>query len=316
MRNKIFLFSALLLGMTSNSFGQMPSFGPQTEPKQIIKLWDGKVPGAIENAEVQEENIGSRSFFVRTVVNPSLAYYPAEKNETGTAVVVCPGGGYAGLTYLFEGMMTADWLNSIGISAFVLRYRLPNDKIMEDRKVAPLQDVQQAIRYVRANAEKFGINPDHIGVMGFSAGGHLAATASTLFNEIVYKPELNVSARPDFSVLVYPVITMDPTYTHSGSREALIGLDADQATTDLFSAEKQVTPETPPAFITHALDDKLVPFINSINYGCALREKGVQCEMHLYAHGDHGLQTKAPTDTQSFWHDACEKWLRMNGWLK
>ena len=316
MRNKIFLFSALLLGMASNSFGQMPSFGPVSEPKQIIKLWEGKIPGAIENAEIKDEAIGGNSFFVRSVVNPSIAYYPAEKNETGTAVVVCPGGGYAGLTYLFEGVMSAQWLNSVGISAFVLRYRLPNDKIMEDRKVGPLQDVQQAIRYVRANAEKFGIKPDRIGVMGFSAGGHLASVASTHYNDIVYKPEINVSARPDFSVLVYPVITMDSTYTHSGSREALIGLDADQATTDRFSSEKQVTSDTPPTFIVHALDDKLVPFSNSINYAYALRDKGVQCELHLYAKGDHGLRALSPTDTQSFWHDACEKWLRMNGWLK
>lgn len=286
------------------------------DASKTIELWDGQIPGAIENAELQEKAQKQNQFWITAVTTPSMAYYPASQNECGTAVVVCPGGGYAGLTYKFEGTETAQWLNSIGISAFVLKYRLPNDKTMKDRSIGPLQDVQQAIRYVRANAEEFGINPDHIGVIGFSAGGHLASTASTHYNDAVYEPKLNVSARPDFSILIYPVITLDSAYTHSGTREALIGLDANQELTDRFSSEKQVTKDTPPAFLAHALDDKLVPYANSISYTNALRKNDVQCELHLYSKGDHGLQVKNPLDTQSFWREDCTRWMRMNGWVK
>ena len=304
-----------LTAATQTANAQFPGMPAPKEPQKIIKLWDGKIPGAKNIEENKLDEVGTNSFFARDVKVPSIAYYPADENPTGTAVVVCPGGGYAGLTYTFEGVSQATWLNSIGISAFVLRYRLPNDEFMEKRCDGPLQDVQQAIRFVRSHAAEYGINSDHIGVMGFSAGGHLASVAATHFNDNVYTPAENVSARPDFSVLVYPVITMEPSYTHSGSREALIGLDADQALTDRFSSEKQVTKETPTAFLVHALDDNLVPYANSISYANALREKGVECELHLYARGDHGLRSK-PNETQSFWHDACEKWFRMNGWTK
>ena len=294
---------------------QFPGQPAPKEPQKIIKLWDGKIPGAKNVDENKPDEVGVNSFFARDVKVPSIAYYPADENPTSTAIVVCPGGGYAGLTYTFEGVSQATWLNSIGISAFVLRYRLPNDQFMEKRCDGPLQDVQQAIRSVRSHAAEYGINPEHVGVMGFSAGGHLASVAATHFNDNVYKPTENVSARPDFAVLVYPVITMEPSYTHSGSREALIGLDADQALTDRFSSEKQVTKETPTTFIVHALNDNLVPYANSVNFANALREKGVECELHLYARGDHGLRAM-PNETQAFWHDACEKWLRMNGWTK
>ncbi len=285
------------------------------EPK-TIELWDGQIPGAIDNAEMNELASRQNQFWISAVTTPSMAYYPATQNDTKTAVVVCPGGGYAGLTYKFEGTETALWLNSIGISAFVLKYRLPNDKIMKDRSIGPLQDVQQAIRYVRGHAEEFGIDPTHIGVIGFSAGGHLASVASTHYNDNVYAPTINASARPDFSILIYPVITLDPSYTHSGTREALIGLDANQELTDRFSSEKQVTKDTPPAFLAHALDDKLVPYANSISYTNALRQNDVQCELHLYSKGDHGLQVKNPLDTQSFWREDCTRWMRMNGWVK
>jgi len=283
---------------------------------QIISIWDGKIPGAKNIDSSKPDSVSPNSFWVTKLDVPSMAYYPAGKNDCGTAVVVCPGGGYAGLTYTFEGVMSATWLNSIGISAFVLRYRLPNSNNMENRSVGPLQDVQQAIRYVRSHAKEFGLNPNRIGVMGFSAGGHLASSASTLYNDNVYKPAINESARPDFSVLVYPVITMDTALTHMGSREALIGKDADKKLTDHFSSDKQVTKDTPPAFLVHALDDNLVPYANSIMYANAMRTQKVQCELHLYAKGDHGLRVTSKTDTQAFWHDACEKWLRMNGWVK
>ncbi|MBQ5451856.1 MAG: alpha/beta hydrolase [Bacteroidales bacterium] len=285
------------------------------QEKETIELYKGEIPGSIGNPQAAPD--GGTIHWMTSVSRPSLAYYPAENdNGNGTAIVVCPGGGYAGLTYMFEGIETAKWLSSKGIAAFVLKYRLPNDKTMKDRKNGPLQDAQQALRYVRANAKKYGINPSQIGVIGFSAGGHLASTVSTHYNDEVYKSEYNVSARPDFSILIYPVITLDPALTHAGTREALIGKDADQKLTEKFSSDKQVTKDTPPAFLVHALDDNLVPYTNSIMYTDALRKNGVQCELHLYAAGDHGLRVKTPTDTQAFWHEACEKWLRMNNWLK
>lgn len=304
------LIAAATLSLCGTALAQPPANAP--EPAKTIELYKGDIPGAIGTAP---DPTDGNQFWITSVSRPSLAYYPANENS-GTAIIVCPGGGYAGLTYMFEGTMTAQWLSSKGISAFVLKYRLPDDKYMKDRKNGPLQDVQQAIRYVRANAKEYGIDPNKIGVIGFSAGGHLASTVSTHYNDNVYKSEYNVSARPDFSILIYPVITLDPAETHAGTREALIGKDADKALTDRYSSHLQVTEDTPPAFLVHALDDNLVPYANSIMYANALRAKKVQCEVHLYANGDHGLRVKKPTDTQAFWHDACEKWLRMNGWMK
>ena len=305
MRKRLLtLLAAMTLAICGNAYAQ--------DAAKTIELYKGDIPGAIGTAP--DPTDGNQSW-ITSVSRPSLAYYPAKEN-CGTAVVVCPGGGYAGLTYMYEGTMTAQWLSSIGIPAFVLKYRLPNDKYMKDRKNGPLQDVQQAIRYVRANAKEYGIDPTKIGVIGFSAGGHLASTAATHYDDEVYKSEYKVSARPDFSILIYPVITLDPAETHAGTREALIGKDADKATTDKYSSHLQVTENTPPAFLVHALDDNLVPYANSIMYANALRDKKVQCELHLYANGDHGLRVKNPTDTQAFWRDACEKWLRMNNWVK
>ncbi len=305
-----------LTAATQTANAQFPGQPAPKEPQKIIDLWNGNIPGAKNVDASKLDEVSTKSFFARDIKVPSIAYYPADENPTGTAVVVCPGGSYAGLSYAFEGVNQAAWLNSIGISAFVLRYRMPKDEFMEKRCDGPLQDAQQAIRYVRSHAAEYGINPDHIGIVGFSAGGHLASAASTHFNDEVYKPAENVSARPDFAVLVYPVITMEPSYSEKGTRESLIGPDADQALIDRFSSEKQVTKETPTTFLAHAMNDKLVPYTNSVNYANALREKGVECELHLYARGDHGLGARNPIETQAFWHDACEKWLRMNGWVK
>ena len=291
---------------------QMPQMPKAPEPAKTIELFT-KIPGAKGEPKKCDDN--DNIFFMRCVSTPQLAYFPA-KEPSGTAVIVIPGGGYAGLTYMFEGLQTAEWLASVGVSAFVLKYRLPEDQYMQDRSVGPLIDVQQAVRYVRANAKEYGIDPQKIGVIGFSAGGHLASVVSTHYNDDVYKSDFKVSARPDFSILIYPVITMEAETTHMGSREALIGKDANQALTDKFSSDKQVTKDTPPAFLVHALDDNLVPYVNSIMYTDALRKNGVEAELHLYARGDHGLRAKSPIETQSFWHDACEKWMRMHEWVK
>ena len=271
-------------------------------------------------------------------------YLPQQPN--GCAVVLCPGGAMRWLSWESDVVKMALFLNEQGIAAIGLRYHLNKGQMPQGMKMPPMvdvthpevfsqadanpmhnasgdsiiqlaaQDAKAAIRMVREHADEWHISKDKVGFLGFSAGGHLASLAATHFNDNVYKPTENVSARPDFSILIYPVITMEPSFTHAGSREALIGLDADQALTDRFSSEKQVTKETPTAFLAHALNDNLVPYSNSISYANALREKGVECELHLYARGDHGLGARNPIETQAFWHDACEKWLRMNGWTK
>jgi len=207
----------------------------------VIDLWNGKVPGSIYNS-TYKETVDSVSWIkIRFVTNPSLHVYqaPAGKN-TGTAVVVCPGGGYYGLSYVGEGVEVAKWLNQLGVTAVVLHYRLPDDAIMQNKTIAPLQDGQEAIRIVRRNAMKWGIDPHKIGIIGFSAGGHLASTVSTHFDEKVYESKDSTSARPDFSLLIYPVISMDSTITHWGSRESLLGKTPSAELVKYFSNEMQV----------------------------------------------------------------------------
>jgi len=288
---------------------------PQPEPpKEVIKIWDGKIPGAKHSAAMEQEVAKQNNpGWITAVTTPTLDYYPAEGGDQKPAVIICPGGSYYGLTYMFEGTMQALWFQKLGISAFVLKYRLPKDETMEKRNIGPLMDAQQAIRYVRGKAREYGIDASKIGIAGFSAGGHLAATLSTRFNEKVYEPKTDVSARPDFSVLIYPVISMDAAYTENGTKSGLIGADADQATVELFSNEKQVTKDTPPTFMAHAINDKLVTYKNSTLYIDALNANGVECELHLYSRGDHGLRPTSQTETQAFWHEDCERWLRMKG---
>jgi acetyl esterase/lipase len=250
------------------------------------------------------------------VTDPTLDCYfvPAEKS-TGTAIVICPGGGYGRLAIDHEGSLVAAWLNELGIAAFVLTYRLPSDAIMANKSIGPLQDGQEAIRIVRRHAKEWNIDAHKIGIMGFSAGGHLAATVSTHFAENVYAPTDTTSARPDFSVLVYPVISMDSTITHRGSRDNLLGPAPSEETVRNFSAEKCVTKDTPLAFMVHAADDNTVPVENSIDYMLALKRNRVSCELHIYESGGHGFGLGGGVGTKSTWPEAFKKWLQANSIL-
>src|SRR5690606_10125250 len=217
-----------------------------------IKLYQ-KVPGQKKSDNYKEETVLRKNgtYLISKVTDPNLRYYsPKGERRTDAAVVICPGGGYGGLAISHEGYDVAEKFAAMGVSAFVLKYRLPSDEIMEDRKNGPLQDVQQAIKYVRENASKYGINPNKIGIMGFSAGGHLASTASTHFERVVIENKNGTSVRPDFSILIYPVITFGE-FTHKGSRKNLIGDNASQDLIDLYSNEKQVTVKTPITFMVH-----------------------------------------------------------------
>jgi acetyl esterase/lipase len=236
---------------------------------------------------------------------------PAEIKPNQTAIIIFPGGGYSHLSMDKEGTKVAEWLNTLGIAAFVLKYRLPSDLIMKNKTIGPLQDAQEAIRYVRENAAKWNINPNKIGVLGFSAGGHLAATLSTHYDDKVYETKSKISARPDFSLLIYPVISMENEITHKGSQTSLLGKNPSKELIDSFSNEKKVTAQTPPTFIVHATDDTAVLPENSINYYLALKRNGITSELHLYEKGGHGFGPGLK-DTSKFWTKDCEEWLKSN----
>lgn len=273
----LILFTFILVALTS--------VGAQ----EIIPLYNGGVP----NSKAAETTLVKESFgngMYRNVTTPTLEVFLPEKGkETGAAVVVCAGGGYSVIVYSGEGVMTAKELAKNGVAAFVLKYRLPDDAIMNDKSIGPLQDAQQAIKVVRENAAKWGVNPNKIGIMGFSAGGHLASTEATHFKKALIENTNNTSLRPDFQVVVYPVISMQEKLTHSGSRIQLLGNNPSKETVDLYSNELQVDEATPPAYITQTADDRTVDVDNSIVYFEALRHHNVPVEMHIYPKGGHGF---------------------------
>jgi acetyl esterase/lipase len=282
---------------------------------KVIDIWQGKIPGSLSNPNiVQTIDSGDHWVKMKGVTNPVMDMYPAPSGKTnGTAVIICPGGGYGALAVSHEGSQVAEWLNGLGVTAFVLKYRLPDPSIMVNTSVGPLQDAQEAIRIVRRHAKEWNINPNKIGVLGFSAGGHLAATLSTHFNEKVYETVDETSARPDFSILIYPVVSMDASITHMGSRENLLGKNPSDDLVRHFSNELQVNKETPPAFIVHSLDDPAVPVVNSVNYAFACKKFGVPCELHIFESGGHGYGMRKTNGTESTWPEVCTRWLQVRG---
>lgn len=257
-----------------------------------------------------KENFTVRDNVIRfaKVSNPTLTVFKPDK-PNGKAVIICPGGSYAILAFDKEGTRVAEEFNKWGVTAFVLKYRLPDDSINIDRSLAPLQDAQQAIRWVRVNATQYGIDRNKIGIMGFSAGGHLASTAATHFN---FKADAanndTTSARPDFAILIYPVITFDSTFGHKGSRNNLVGANASKEKFDFYSNELQVTPTTPPTFLIHASDDATVPVENSIRFYQACIKNKVLAEMHIYPKGGHGFGMYNKT-TDDNWMERLRNWL-------
>ena len=256
--------------------------------QEILPLYSSTIPNSkLISADIKESFGGG---MYRNVTNPTLEIYLPEKGkETGAAVIICPGGGYSVVVYQGEGVSTAKELAKNGIAAFVLKYRLPNEAIMTDKTIGPLQDAQQAIKLLRENAVKWNVDPSKIGIMGFSAGGHLASTVATHFEKALIENSKGTNLRPDFQVVVYPVISMQQNLTHRDSRKQLLGEQPSQQLIDLFSNELQVKDNTPPAYITHAADDTTVDVDNSIGYFEALRKHKVQVEMHIYPKGNHGF---------------------------
>ena len=283
-----------------------------TNAQEEYALWEKSIPGQIKSDEVKEYNTGGKVqeiLRVHQVTEPTLkAYFPSKVNANCAAVLICPGGGYKILAIDHEGYQIAEWLNGLGISAFVLKYRLPDDRIMTDKSVGPLQDAQKALRSIRKNAKKWGVNPNKIGVMGFSAGGHLAASLSTHYDAKVYEHEDEVSARPDFSILVYPVISFQDNITHRGSRNNLLGKSGSQKKVHYFSNELQVDKNTPPTLLIHSIDDLAVPVENSFEYLKQLKAFSVPAEMHAFTDGGHGYGL-GRTGTHSIWSKNAENWL-------
>ena len=273
-----------------------------------VTLYKGQIPNSRPAANKEAAIFKDDVTRIEKVSVPTLTIYkPTTPN--GKAVIICPGGGYSILAFDKEGTRVAAALNKWGVTAFVLKYRLPSDSFNVDRSLAPLQDAQQAIRYARTNATELGINPNQIGIMGFSAGGHLASTAATHFQSNADPNNRDTrSMRPDFAILIYPVISFESMITHKGSRNNLVGSNASAGKIDLFSNELQVTTRTPASFLVHAGDDGAVPVENSIRFYQACIKNKVPVEMHLYPKGGHGFGMNNKTTTDN-WMDRLSNWL-------
>ncbi|WP_285056668.1 alpha/beta hydrolase [Pedobacter ginsengisoli] len=268
-----------------------------TRAQEVLPIYADSVPGSLVKLRKEEQ--------------PTLEIYlPAKEKSIGTAVIVFPGGAYSFLAYLEEGVLIAKAFAEKGITAFVLKYRLPKRQAMQDKSLGPLMDAQQAIKLIRSKAGEWGIDPKRIGVIGYSAGGHLASTLGTHFNKSYIPNPENISLRPDFMILVYPVISMGDSLTHMGSRISLLGMEPSKEKETLFSNELQVTKDTPPTYLTHAGDDALVDVNNSIVFYQALQKKGVDAELHLFPKGNHGFTQRLAVNE---WLDPMLLWLGKEG---
>jgi acetyl esterase/lipase len=281
----------------------------------VLPLYPDKIPNSIPGPDEEAAYSDDGWFRYGDVSRPTLSVFlPPSNIANGTAVVICPGGGYSVVAFQHEGVAVAKELNKVGVAAFVLKYRIPNDKIMTDKKIGPLQDAQQAIKIVRERAKEWKINPDRVGIAGFSAGGHLASTAGTHFDKPVIENKGNINLRPDFMILIYPVISFTDSIGHLGSRENLIGKNPTPELTKYYSNELQVTAKTPPTFLVHAGDDDVVKVENSLRFYEALNKNNVKAELVIFPEGSHGFGLVNPT-TKDRWIERCIDWMQSNGWL-
>ncbi|AZQ65186.1 alpha/beta hydrolase [Flammeovirga pectinis] len=281
--------------------------------QEILPLWNGGIPKHIISSEKEFIATDRKIIWIEKIQVPTIkVYHPTKRFNNNKAVVLFPGGGYKGLAYDLEGEDFAKWLNTLGFTAIVVKYRVPVSAALKDKKEVPLIDAQRAIRLVRANAEKWEIDTNKVGVMGFSAGGHLAATLGTRFSTTYsYKKDTidNLNARPDFMVLAYPVISMQNGVTHNGSRTNLLGKKPTKELIDLYSNELQVTAQTPPTFLIHCADDGAVPVQNTLLFYNALLENKVEAEMHIYQKGGHGFGLGKNVGDVGNWTDIAAEWL-------
>jgi acetyl esterase/lipase len=298
--NKLFLIPIMVLYfITANA-------------QEVVPLYAGEIPGAkvtpadyVENTEVRANGTLS----VTKVSIPTFTVFEAPKNiATGTAVIICPGGGYSALAFSHEGTDVAKRFNAIGVTAFVLKYRLPSDQIMIDKTYGPLQDAQQAIYLIRKNAKKYGIKANKIGIMGFSAGGHFASTLVTHYGDLKIADPEKIDLRPNFAALIYPVISFEES-VHTGTMKNLLGPNPPDDLKHYFSANKNVTKKTPPTFFVHAKDDKTVPYENSVLMNEALKQHKVDTDIYLYEKGGHGFGLINKTSDVD-WFNLLADWMK------
>ena len=282
--------------------------------QEFIPLWEaGKMPNSkgitlkddIRNERVYQ--VGTPGFY---------AFFPSVQENKGAAVLICPGGGYERLAFQISGTQLAKWFNTLGVSAFVLNYRLPTSPDLKQREIAPLQDAQRAMRVIRANAAKWQIQPDKIGVLGTSAGGHLAANLGTVTADAAKIGDDfdKQSFAPNFMILISPVISMNE-FAHAGSKKNLLGANPSKELIEKYSIEKQATAQTPAAFIVHAADDKSVSPRNSLLFYNALIDKNVSASLHIYPKGGHAIALRNNPGSTETWTTLCEMWLIEMGFI-
>ena len=283
----------------------------QLGAQKTMDLYPASIPNSKSYSLKEKLTVkNDRVTWIENVSKPTLTIYlPDAEIATGAGVIICPGGGYSGESYDLEGVVIAEAFVRKGVAAFILKYRLPDDLIMIDKTIGPLQDAQQAIKTARDRAKEWQLDADKIGIIGFSAGGHLASTAGTHFEKSYIPNAENTSLRPSFMILVYPVISMTDELTHNGSRDRLLGKPATEKQIKLFSNELQVKPNTPPTWLTHTGDDNVVSVENSIRFYQELIRNNVSAEMHLYPKGNHGFVLSLPTDE---WMQPLFDWMKKN----
>jgi acetyl esterase/lipase len=292
------LLIALATNLVCLSFAQteMPLYNYKIPYSKPIVNRESSIAGADGNPRISK------------VSEPTLtAFLPPKEKASGTAIIICPGGGYAHLSIVGEGYDVAKLLNEWGVAAFVLKYRLPDDSIMERKEIGPLQDAQRAIQLIRLNAKQWNVNPKKVGIMGFSAGGHLAATLGTHFKNAVIPNDAKVNLRPDFMVLAYPVISIPDSLSRVD--RMFLGANASPEKVKSYLEEFAVTKQTPPTFLVHAKDDKAANPINSISFYDKLQKNGVRSELHLYEKGGHGFGLNNKMSDEK-WTDWLKVWMK------
>jgi acetyl esterase/lipase len=288
------------------------SYSQQTMPLYELNIPNSRSVGYEESSEISGD---SHILTISKVTKPTLTLFlPAAEKSNGAAVLICPGGGYQVVAIGREGYDVAKKLNEAGIAAFVLKYRIPDDQSMINREIGPLQDAQRAMQIIRQNASRWHIDKNRVGILGFSAGGHLASTAGTHLNQVVIENLNHVNLRPDFMILVYPVISFTDSIGHIGSRNQLIGKNPSADKIWAYSNEFQVTPKTPPAFLVHAKDDDAVSVKNSIYFYEALKKNSIDTDIFLYEKGGHGFGLNNSTSSVK-WIDLAVAWMQKEGWL-
>jgi acetyl esterase/lipase len=282
-------------------------------PKEML-LWPAEHPA---NQGDEPKTVDSPEWTERVTKSPMLTpFLPDADKRSGAAVVICPGGGYSGLAMQKEGLDTAEWFRAHGVAGIVLRYRCGGGK---NQQPVPLEDAHRAIRTVRARASEWGVDPKRIGILGYSAGGHLASSAATIFDDgkaDAADPIEQQSCRPDFAVLVYPVISMETGVTHNGSRNNLLGPNPDEKLVEEWSTYRRVSDKTPPTFLVHASDDKAVPVKNSLLFYQAVVDHGVPAELHVYEEGGHGFGLLRGDRPADHWPEQLAPWLKKHGITK